>query len=457
MRRDYFDDRSPDETKAPGRWDWRPSPAPAPYGPLPGQAPPPESPPPFRTPDFRRARGPRLKKGALRTFALSLTLILLLSGAGVCYRLSQGDTAEDFLPQQPWGGVLPESPMWSDWTQSLPATTVPRAPLERRDLSLTAPSAESLTPQEIYQRVSPAVVGVRAFVTQGMALGTGVVMSTDGYLITNAHVIAGAQRLEAVFADGRRLDALLVGYDGGTDLAVLKVDSPLPLPCAVFGDSSHLTVGESAYAIGNPLGEELRGTMTDGIISAIDRPVSTDQGSMTLIQTTAALNPGNSGGALVNAAGQVVGITNMKMASPLQPIEALGFAIPTTLVKPVVEQIMATGAYAGLPMLGITVQNHYDPDGFPDGALVSGVLQDADACGKLWAGDLIVAAAGESVTCSDDLLRVKNALLVGDSLTLQVRPGAPNAPAEEVTITLMAAADLAGSPSSTEERGLPQG
>lgn len=346
MRRDHY--HIPSTLQEDSRPDWRPSPVPPPYGPLPGEETAEPQAPPFRTPDFRRPRSsrPRVKKGALRGFALFLCLILMLSGAGVCYRLSLGDSLSDFLTP-PWGGLLPEHPVWQDWSQELPYTAVSQAPLERRSLSLAAPTEEILTPQEIYQRVSPSIVGIRAYSQEAASLGTGVIMSSDGYIITNAHVIAGSTHLEILLSDAQRLEALLVGYDAGTDLAVVKVQPDAPLTPALFGNSEALTVGESAYAIGNPLGEELRGTMTDGIISAIDRDLSTQQGTMTLIQTTAALNPGNSGGALVNAGGQVVGITNMKMASPLQPIEALGFAIPTAVVKPVVEQITAFGQYTG--------------------------------------------------------------------------------------------------------------
>ena len=148
-----------------------------------------------------------------------------------------------------------------------------------------------------------------------------------------------------------------MGYDASTDLAVLKVETEGLVP-AEFGDSSALYVGEPAYAIGNPLGEELRGTMTDGIISAIDRSVDASNGEMTLLQTTAAINPGSSGGALVNASGQVVGITNMKMMSNWETIEGLGFAIPTALAKEVVDQIIDTGSYAGVPSIGITAVSY---------------------------------------------------------------------------------------------------
>lgn len=426
MRRDHYHIPS-SVTPEEGHPDWRPTPAPGPYGSLPGEKTRQTQTPSPRTPDFRRPRPSRarMKRGALRGFALSLCLILLLSGAGLCYRLSLGDRLSDFT--LPWGALIPELPVWWDWPQELPYTSVPPAAPERRSLPLAASTGESLTPQEIYQQVSPAIVGIRAYTQEGTSLGTGVVMSSDGYIITNAHVIAGGTRLEILFSDGQRLEALLAGYDAGTDLAVLKTQPEAPLTPAQFGSSDSLTVGESAYAIGNPLGEELRGTMTDGIISAIDRDLSTQQGTMTLIQTTAALNPGNSGGALVNAGGQVVGITNMKMASPLQPIEALGFAIPTALVKPVVEQLMALGEYLGQPMLGIRVQNAYDaslPTPAPMGALIVEVEEDTDAFAQgLLPGDVIVRAGGRAVTSTEELSAAKEGLLPGDLMMLQLLRG----------------------------------
>ena len=247
-------------------------------------------------------------------------------------------------------------------------------------------------------------------------------MTADGYIITNAHVIAGAQKASVVFSDNSRAEALLVGYDGETDLAVLKVGRTDLTP-AVFGDSAQLRVGDPAYAIGNPLGEELRGTMTNGIISAIDRTVDMDGQSMTLLQTNAALNSGNSGGALINAAGQVVGITNMKMMSDWETIEGLGFAVPTSLAKVVVDQIISLGYYTGRPTLGIRVQDHFDANGLPDGAEVVSVKKASDGSGRLFAGDVIIRAQGVPVTCTDDLLRIKDWLIVGEELHLQVWTG----------------------------------
>ena len=200
---------------------------------------------------------------------------------------------------------------------------------------------------------------------------------------------------------------------------------------AEFGDSSLLRVGDVALAIGNPLGEELAGTMTDGIISAINRDVNVDGITMTLLQTTAALNSGNSGGALINQYGQVVGITNMKMSSQYTEatIEGLGFAIPTVTVKDVVEELIERGYIGGRPTLGITVQtlpetdwSSYDlPEDFTGGILVVEVQRNSDAWESgVRAGDIIVSGNGEPIAENDDLLYIRDGLGVGDVITLGV-------------------------------------
>jgi serine protease Do len=190
---------------------------------------------------------------------------------------------------------------------------------------------------------------------------------------------------------------------------------------AEFGDSATLQVGDVAYAIGNPLGEELRGTMTDGIISAIDRTVTVEDGEMTLIQTTAALNSGNSGGALINCYGQVVGITNMKMMSNWETIEGLGFAIPTATAKEVVDQLIEKGRYSGAPMLGITGSTAWATKDCPAGAYVVSVEPKSDAYAKgVRAGQIIIGANGQTVTCFEDLQEAKEGLDIGDEIELEI-------------------------------------
>lgn len=440
--------------------EWIPGETPIPYGEVPGE--PPTAPQGRRTPDFWKGRK---EKGSRRSrkvrpreengtggFCLMLALILILAGVGVYF---QGG----ILPgEAPVERVWDQFPGWdryydymeeTDWVEDLEKTSIPLAPLDDVTLTLTPGEGAALTPQEIYTQVSPAVVGIRAMVEGGMYLGTGVVMTSDGYVITNAHVISGAERASVVFSDNSRAEAKLVGYDGETDLAVLKVERQDLTP-AVFGDSTQLRVGDPAYAIGNPLGEELRGTMTNGIISAIDRTVDMDGQSMTLIQTNAALNSGNSGGALINAAGQVVGITNMKMMSDWETIEGLGFAVPTAQAKVVVDQIISLGYYTGRPALGITVVDHYDADGNPDGAEVRSVKKQSNGSGKLFAGDVIIGAQGMSVTCTDDLLKVKDWLIVGEEIHLQVRSGEEIL---EISFALMRSSDLTDSADLYTKRG----
>ena len=213
-------------------------------------------------------------------------------------------------------------------------------------------------------------------------------------------------------------EALLVGMDVPTDLAVLKIDAQNLHP-AVFGNSDELQVGDTVVAIGNPLGQELRGTMTDGIISAINRDVDVDGYSMVLIQTTAALNSGNSGGALINEYGQVVGITNMKMSAYDDTVEGLGFAIPTTTVKTVVDDLIRQGYVSGEPSIGITcytvteeMAEEYD---LPLGVYVKSVQQDSDAKKQgVFPGDVIVEANGQSITTIEELLALKEGMEAGD-------------------------------------------
>lgn len=430
MRQNYYDQKGPTRPSSAGT-DGRES-----YGAVPPQSsrsivprtvaeelPPQEEWMPAATPV-----PPRRGRGAGR-FALLLALILVLTGTGV---LLNGGLPELQRPGEWMEGIWDEldpNAGWDEyedyndnWVTQLEDTTMPLSPIgDGTVLELHPPEETELDPRVIYAQVAPSVVGLRIYTGQGMGTATGVVMTDTGYIITNAHVVAGAERVSVILSDdGDRADALLVGYDASTDLAVLKVDAQGLIP-AVFGDSALLHVGEPAYAIGNPLGEELRGTMTDGIISAIDRSVDASNGEMTLLQTTAAINPGSSGGALVNASGQVVGITNMKMMSSWETIEGLGFAIPTSLAKEVVDQIIATGSYVGAPSIGITVVTQPATAESPAGACVRVVEEGSDAYTKgIRPGDVITAANGAVVETTQDLLRAKEGLKVGDTLTLTI-------------------------------------
>ena len=291
-------------------------------------------------------------------------------------------------------------------------------------LTIAAPPEEDLTYQEIYDRNIAAIASIRAYQTGGGSTGTGVVMTADGYIITNYHVIQGSYEVEVLLSDDSVHQALLVGGDQTNDLAVLKIDAGGLTP-AQFGDSDLLQVGDAALAIGNPLGEELRGTMTDGIISAINRDVNVDGYTMSLLQTTAALNSGNSGGALINDHGQVVGITNLKMEGYDSTVEGLGFAIPTTTVKEVVDALIAYGQVENRPTIGITgytvtAEMAAGFDG-PQGVAVQTVREGSDAQMQgILPGDIIVEANGETITTMEQLQALKDSLSVGDVLSLRI-------------------------------------
>ena len=282
---------------------------------------------------------------------------------------------------------------------------------------------DALTIQEIYRRVNPSTVTVLTGNRDGSAMvGTGVIFTEDGFILTNAHVIAGGSECYVVLDTGEDYRACLLGLDEEKDLAVIKIAAS-GLPAAEFGDSDALTVGDPVYAIGNPLGVELRGTLTDGIVSAINRDVDVDGVTMTLIQTNAALNNGNSGGPLINVYGQVVGINTMKMgSSSTTSVEGLGFAIPIASTAYMINDLIAYGEVHGEVVIGISVQ--IAPVILDSGETALRVMDvtpggPGDEAG-IQKGDLIVTADGEALTKSTDLLRVRRRHEAGETLKLLV-------------------------------------
>ena len=315
------------------------------------------------------------------------------------------------------------------------------------DLSLIPAEGEDLTLQEIYRACASSIVAIAGY-TDGMAgynWGTGVVLRADGLILTNTHVIDGCDSAEVVLKEDERYPAVLVGADVISDLAVLKIEAEGLTP-ASFGESTSLSVGDRVAAIGNPLGDEFTRTLTDGIISAIDRDISYNGRNMTLIQTNAALNEGNSGGALFNMHGQVVGITNMKMMSSFSSIEGIGFAIPSATVKKVVASLVEFGEVKGRPSIGITVgqipQNALDHYNMPEGLYVAGVSEGSDAEKQgIRVGDVITAVDGQNVTTTEEVIAIKDAHQVGDTLTFSIwRPEGTS----EIPITLMDTNDIYG-------------
>lgn len=275
----------------------------------------------------------------------------------------------------------------------------------------------------IYEKCAPSVVGIKAGVeTTELYWGTGIIFSADGYIVTNYHIIENADLADVVLSDGTEYPAKLVGFDADSDLAVLRIGAEA-LPTAEFGDSAELMVGEEVAAIGNPLGIEFSGTLTNGIISAINRNVEHDGHSMTLLQTNAAINEGNSGGPLINMYGQVVGITNMKMISSDSSIEGIGFAIPSRSIKTIVDELLKNGYVTGKPAIGITIgampEGIAEEYGIPNGLYISGVEKTADAYRQgVQVGDILTHVNGVPVSSSDEVAEIKNRFSAGDKLTL---------------------------------------
>jgi len=288
------------------------------------------------------------------------------------------------------------------------------------------PQEGGLSLQSIYEKNIPSVVSISCTLQSGAASGTGVVLTRDGYIVTNAHVVEDARHIQVLFSDDRTLSATLVGADAVSDLAVIRV-SATDLQNAEFGDSATLRVGDTVAAIGDPLGVELRGTMTDGIVSAINRDVTVDGRVMTLIQTNAALNSGNSGGPLLNCYGQVIGINTMKISAFVDSagVEGLGFAIPSTTVKEIVEQLIAQGYVSGRPSLGLTgqavtalEQRFYR---LPAGFLITDVEDGSSAAAVgIKPGDILLSINGQSVTDEDSVNAVLYTLEAGDTVQVKI-------------------------------------
>ena len=270
---------------------------------------------------------------------------------------------------------------------------------------------------------------------QMVGTGTGIVMTADGYIVTNAHVVydtseyncGAAVEVSVLFSDESELEADIIAYDTETDLAVLKVDATELTP-ATFGNSEELRVGELVIAIGNPLGFDLFGSVTSGIVSALDREITINEKNMNLIQTDAAINSGNSGGPLLNSSGQVIGINSAKMSSSYSSsasIEGLGFAIPIDEAKVIIDDLINYKYVTGRPQIGIgtrdvseTVSKYYN---IPLGVYVASVSEGSTAeFAGLQVGDVIIAIQGEPVSTSDELNDIKNQYKAGDEITLTI-------------------------------------
>ncbi len=399
------------------------------------------------------------KKGK-HIFAAIIAVVLVIAIGGCCFFFGKNST-----------DVSSDEESASNGIENVDELNTESTPTK----SATSTSTGVLSASEVYQKVNESSVGILVYSGSSLSSeGTGVIFTEDSdgkytYIITCAHVIntSGAKIMVQLF-DESEYEADVVGYDTVTDIGVLRVEAT-GLSKAEIGDSSKLVVGETIYAIGNPGGTEFANSFTDGIVSALDRPVSSSSTGYTMecIQHTAAINPGNSGGALVNEYGQVIGINSMKIVD--DEYEGMGFAVPSSVFVDVVNSIITNGYVANRPKLGITYipvssQQTYamyaSIKGLPAGTIIvysiseDSAFKDTD----VQKGDMITAVNGKDLETSSSLSEVVENSNVGDKLTLTIVRLNVNdnysAETFDVTVTLV---ENRGDTAATEEESTTSG
>lgn len=332
--------------------------------------------------------------------------------------------------------------------ETLPLVTVPKPDIEEKYIDADG----RYTPQGIAKVVSPSVVGVVVY-SDGQRFmpsseGSGIIISPDGYVLTNAHVVDDATAQKIILSDGTEYEARIIGMDKKTDLAVIKADGVNDLVPAVLGNSDELELGEEVMAIGNSNG--FSGSVTGGFVSGINREIHTDftANSMECIQTDAAINPGNSGGPLVNMYGQVVGVVSAKYMDV--DIEGIGFAIPINTAIPIAEDLIAHGYVSGRVRIGITYGSITPYSAEINGVVPGMYITEIDpACDiaetKLQVGDIITEIDGISTVDGDDIKKVLDNKKAGDVLTAKVyRKSIIDGLFDEFTITFKLMEDTSG-------------
>lgn len=330
-------------------------------------------------------------------------------------------------------------------------------------------TSKKMTAAEVYAANVNSTVGITTqvttnfwgYTTQSAASGSGFILTADGYLLTNYHVIESASSIKATLYNGKSYDATLIGYDESNDIAVLKIDAEGLTP-VTLGDSDNLNVGDDVIAIGNPLGE-LTFSLTSGSVSALNREVTLSSNvTMNLIQTDCAINSGNSGGALFNLYGEVVGITNAKYSGSSgsgASIDNIGFAIPINSVRSIVDSIIEKG-YVTKPYIGVMVSDVGEEStkyGLPEGAAVVSVTEGGPAeKAGIKANDIITEVNGKAISGKSDLSAVISEHAAGDKLTLSIyRQG------ETLSVTVeigeQQTSALANEQQSSQQQTVPNG
>lgn len=377
----------------------------------------------------KAAERPKEHKTAWRIAGIAFIVLLLIVGTSVAF--GNGSAAEQGSAYG--SGNMPGSAeeffdsYYGETESSEVEYNVPTTKYDGSfELEFAPADSAELSLSELYEKCYKSIVAIYGYVDDmdGYYWGTGVIMSEDGLILTNTHILDGCDRMEVILYDDSSFEAQVVGADGISDLTVLKINAT-GLQTAQFGDSALLKVGDSVAAIGNPIGEEFRMTMTDGIISAIERGINYNGHSMTLLQTNTALNHGNSGGALFNMRGQVIGITNMRWQSSYSTVEGIAFAIPSATAQTVANALVRDGEVRGRPAIGLTLgaipESAAEEYELPEGLYVTAVSENSDAAAKgIKKGDIVTAVNSVAVKTTDEVVEIRNGLAVGDSMTFTV-------------------------------------
>ena len=365
---------------------------------------------------------------------------LLFTGAGLA--IGRGISANNEPTQQEVLNNATKAPEQNN-TANTPAATQDPATQPSSGIKTNDSRAEGDGSTSVVQSSMSSVVSIdiEAEVSTGrywysngetesetVGSGSGVILTSDGYIVTNNHVVSGADKIKVYLQDGTEYEAQLIGADSYTDLAVIKIDAE-NLPAATVGSSSTLMVGDTVYAICNPLGV-LATSVSKGIVSGLDREVTIDGQQMTLMQVNASVNPGNSGGGLFNADGELVGIVNSKASG--ENVEGIGFAIPMDTAKSVITDLMDRGFVTGRPYLGIVMQNvafTTGNRGFFGSSYTTHPqiysIESGSAAEKagLKVNDIILAFGGEQITSSSEISALLYGYNVGDTVTITVQRG----------------------------------
>ena len=391
------------------------------------------------------------KNKGLKVFAIIMCAILCAGVVGMAgygtYALVSGQRAQQEME-----------------SESAEAEATPSAQLTLNDKPESTQTDEAvnlsggeLTITQRAEKVMPSAVGIVAYIQSSQSIfggeqsqGSGIILSEDGYIVTNQHVIDGATSVKVVLNDGSEYNASVVGEDEKTDLAVLKIEATGLTP-AEFGNSDQMQIGEQVIAVGNPGGLELAGSVTVGYVSAVNRPITTSNGAtIDCIQTDAAINPGNSGGALVNTYGQVIGINSQKIAAT--EYEGIGFAISINEAQPIINDLIQYGYVRGRVVMGIAMQMidqiSAQMYGYQPGVGVVSVEENSPASkAGLVPGDIITEIDGEALTSTEVLTGILEEHKPGDVITLTVyRQSAQGGYAKGQELTMKLELGEAGAP-----------